>query len=92
MDEINSKLQTWQNAWANNRMRTIRSSPLKLWMNGQAQNPIGLDLPIGNAHEYGVEGSIDDHHEHDDEETRPIFSPPVLEFSENCITELNSIV
>lgn len=82
----------WQKAWANHQMQTTRPSPSRLWMAGQAQNPIGLDLPIGDVHEYGLESSIDDHNDQDEEEGRPIFSPPVLESSENCITERNSIV
>ena len=39
---------------------------------------------------FGVEGNVD--LEDDLEEGRRIFSPPVLELSENCRSELASIV
>ena len=91
MDEINSKLRIWQKAWSNHRMRTTRSSPYRLWIAGQAQNPTGLDQSIADWQNFGVEGNVD--LEDDlEEEGRPIFSPPVLELSENCRSELASIV
>ena len=39
LSEINSKLQMWRKAWANHRMRTTRSSPLRLWMANVNQLP-----------------------------------------------------
>ena len=46
LDKINNKLQIWQRAWANDRMRTTKTSPLRQWIAGQAQNPVGLDIPL----------------------------------------------
>ena len=87
LHEINNKLHIWQKAWANHRMRTTKTSPLRLWIAGQAQNPVGLDIPVNDLEHYGVEGDINDENEGD----RPIFSPPVLEFSESCLAELNAV-
>ena len=91
MQEINNKLNMWQRAWANHRMRSTRSSPLRLWIAGQAQNPVGLDLPLAGLQEYGVEGHVDDDEDNAEQDDRPIFSPPLLQLSENCITELASV-
>ena len=44
LPKINSKLEVWRKAWPNHRMRTTRSSPIRMWVAGQLQNPIGLDL------------------------------------------------
>ena len=90
MREINNKLQIWQRAWANHRMRTTKTSPLRLWIAGQAQNPVGLDISPNDLNQYGVEDDIDDEID-ENEEGRPIFSPPVVEFNERCLTELNAL-
>ena len=73
LHEINNKLQIWQRAWANHRMRTTKTSPLRLWIAGQAQNPVDLDIPLYDLIQYGVEGDIDDETDKN-EEGRPIFS------------------
>jgi hypothetical protein len=91
MQEINDKLNMWQQAWAKHRMRTTRTSPMRLWIAGQAQNPIGVvDLPLDDLWEYGVEGHVDND-ENNTEDVRPIFSPPLLILSENCMSELSSL-
>ena len=41
LPRINEKLELWRNTWARHRVRTIRSSPLRLWVAGQLQNPVG---------------------------------------------------
>jgi hypothetical protein len=66
MDEINSKLKIWQRAWSNHRMRTTKSSPFRLWIAGQAQNPTGLDKSTVNWQNFGIEGNVD--HEDDPRE------------------------
>lgn len=71
-------------------MRTTKSSPFRLWIAGQSQNPTGLDQSITDWQNFGVEGNVD--LQNDFEEGRPIFSPPVLELSENYRSELASIV
>ena len=91
MQEINDKLNMWQQAWAKHRMRTTRTSPMRLWIAGQAQNPIGVvDLLLDDLWEYGVEGHVDND-ENNTEDVRPIFSPPLLILSENCMSELSSL-
>ena len=92
MDEINSKLQIWQRAWSNHRMCTTKSSPFRLWIAGQAQNPTGIDQSIVDWQNFGIERNVDLEDDPGEEEGRPIFSPPVLELSENCRSELASIV
>ena len=90
MNEINNKLKLWQRAWSNHRIRSVRSSPLRLWVAGQVQNPVGLHLSADEFQFYGVEG-IEDIGEGQEEPDRTIFSPPMLELTVDCTTELNSI-
>ena len=85
--KINEKLETWRNAWARHRVRTTRSSPMQMWLSGQLQNPVGVDnINMADITMYGVEGNIDE----DDENVnqRPIFDPPQVELSENCLQEM----
>ena len=76
---INEKLMIWRNAWANHRMRTIKTTPLKLWVSSQMQNPLGIDVAPGDIEYYGVEG-VD----------TPIFSAPELRTS--LQEQLNELV
>ena len=71
-------------------MRITKTSPLRLWVAGQAQNPVGLDIPVHDFNQYGIEGIIGNP-EDEDEEDRPIFSSPVIELNERCLAELNAI-
>ena len=89
MDEINSKLKLWQRAWSNHRMRTVRSSPLRLWIAGQVQNPVGVELSADELQLYGAEG-LEDIGVDEAESDRPFFAPPILELTVDCMTELNS--
>ena len=90
MDEINCKLKLWQKAWSNHRMRTVRSSLLRLWVAGQVQNPVGFELSADELRWYGA-GDLEDIGVGKAESDRPIFAPPILEFTVDCMTELNSI-
>ena len=72
LSRINEKICVWNNAWASHRMRTIKTSPLKLWISGQMLNPVGIELGNEELEFYGVEGPLDG----PDEGTRPIFSAP----------------
>ena len=85
------KLKLWQRAWSNHRMRSVRSSPLRLWIAGQIQNPVGVQLSTDELQFFGVEGLEDNDREEDESDDRPIFSPPILQLADNCIAELNSI-
>jgi hypothetical protein len=42
--KIQEKLTIWCKAWSQHRMRTTRSSPIKMWVAGQLQNPMGIEL------------------------------------------------
>ena len=84
--KINEKLELWRNVWSRHRMRTVRSSPIRLWVSGQLQNPVGIDLSSAEIDCYGVEGVL-----HDDgvEDSRPIFEAPVT-LSDHCSQSLRS--
>ena len=41
---VNKKLNLWQSAWAHHRMRTTRSTPAQMWLTGQINHPMKLDL------------------------------------------------
>ena len=76
LPKINKKMVTWRNAWANHRMRTVKTSPLRLWVSGQMQNPVGIEIDPEESENYGVEGLISD--DNYVEGGRPIFSVPDL--------------
>ena len=40
MHKINEKLNLWREAWASHRLRTVRTSPLRLFMSGMMNNPV----------------------------------------------------
>lgn len=83
---INDKLQLWMAAWSNHRMRTTRSSPLRLWLSSQMQNPVGLCLSEEEQAVYGAEGVLEGAESRIGE--RPILNPPEIQLSENCNAEL----
>ena len=87
LPKINSKLEVWRKAWSNHRMRTTRSSPIKTWVAGQLQNPIGLDLNQDNINNYGTEGFAETSVE---EAERPILNAPSFILQPVCQQLLNS--
>ena len=79
MARINEKLSIWRHAWANHRMRTVKMSPLKLWVSGQMQSPVGVELEDADLEYYGVEGIIEDATvPANNDGGRPIFAAPYL--------------
>ena len=36
---INNKLDAWRHAWSKHRIRTIKTSPIRLWALGQINSP-----------------------------------------------------
>ena len=42
-------------------MWTTKTSPLHLWISGQLQKPVGVDISPENLELYGVEGNVDDY-------------------------------
>ena len=58
--KINEKLELWRNAWSRHRMRTVKSSPIRQWVSGQLQNPVGIELSSAELQSYGAEGGLDE--------------------------------
>ena len=52
--KIQEKLDICNKAWSQHRMRTTRSSPIRMWVAGQLQNPVGLELRSELIPHYGV--------------------------------------
>ena len=46
LPRINASLATWLGAWVSHRMRTTSSTPLRMWVAGQLQNPAGMDFQL----------------------------------------------
>ena len=92
LPKIEEKLQIWKEAWSRHRMRTTKSSPLRLWVSGQLQNPTGLlEMPGQTIPElYGVEGIVDDASPDIDGMERPIFGSTAVPniINEACKEEL----
>ncbi|OWF53103.1 uncharacterized protein LOC110446871 [Mizuhopecten yessoensis] len=91
MDEINRRLCVWTNAWDAHRMRTVKTSPQALWIAGQLQNTVGVDVDEHELQDYGVEGSIPDVPLETAQNERPIFSP-LSELNDRCIQILTQEV
>lgn len=64
---------------------------MQLWISGQLQNPIGLELTENETNAYGIEGFInEDAGEAGDD--RPIFQAPHVEISYECLAALNQSI
>ncbi|KXJ10280.1 hypothetical protein AC249_AIPGENE17520 [Exaiptasia diaphana] len=87
--EINRRMEVWRRAWSNHRMRTTKSSPVRMWISGQMQNPLGMDLTEEEILHYGVEG---DTQFSDEEVERPILNPPSFDISPACQEILDATV
>lgn len=84
---INEKLEVWSCAWSHHRMRTTKSSPIRMWVSGQLQNPLGIELVGSAIDNYGVEGIIDNASE-DEFERRPILKSLSSTLTEECVRRL----
>ncbi|KAL3878069.1 hypothetical protein ACJMK2_035702 [Sinanodonta woodiana] len=78
-------MNIWRNAWARHRLRTVRSSPIRLYTAWLMNNPI--DSPLADANNYGVEGNID--LDDSEDNPRPIFVRQSITTEERCQQELN---
>lgn len=87
LPKINEKLQIWREAWANHRMRTTKTSPLKLWVSGQMNNLIGEELAPQDLESYGLDGYLDEINTQDGQ--RPIFSE-LYRFNEQIFARLEN--
>lgn len=65
-------------------MHTTKSSPIRMWVSGQLQNPLGIELVGSVIDNYGVEGIIDNARE-DESERRPILQSLAVTLTEECI-------
>lgn len=83
--KINMKLTIWQKAWAKHRIRTVRSSPIRLFTAGLVNNPV--DIPATDVENYGIEGNV--HFDNEEENPRPIFVAPAIEINEQCQIQLD---
>ena len=70
---INERLSVWREAWSKHKRRTTKTSPLLLWISGQLQNPVGVDITPEFLELYGVRGNVEDDYT---ENKRPTFASP----------------
>ena len=56
--KINEKLNFWKEAWAHHRIRMAKSFPIALWVSGQYERIVGMEMT--NLEEYGVVGFGED--------------------------------
>ena len=54
---INEKLHAWRHAWWKPRVRTIKTSPLRLWVAGQINCPLD-DESEDQLHNFRMEGIL----------------------------------
>lgn len=87
LPKINHKLEIWRNAWNRHRIRTVKASPLQLWISGQYQNPEGIEIDHQELEFYGVEENVLEYDESLDE--RPVFTTPSI-ITDTCFDELNT--
>ena len=87
LQSINEKLKLWMTAWSNHRMRTTGTSPLRLWLSSEMQNPVGLSETATEEElaRYGTEGIL---FETEASDERPILNPPEIRLSQECQSEL----
>ena len=82
LPKIQEKLDIWNRAWSQHRIRIARSSPIRMWIAGQLQNPVGIELESEAINSYGLEGFIGDNDAGDDSEGR------VFQLNDNCMQQL----
>jgi hypothetical protein len=90
MHRINDKLDVWRNAWALHRLRTVRSSPYRLFMSGVInaqvyQNPrqnINTDTSLTTNNENTITEQLQQ------ENPRPVFESLTPVLNDICRQEL----
>jgi transposase InsO family protein len=82
---IREKLEKWRQAWNTHRIRTVNSTPIRLWVSGQMTNPIGLAPEEINDSSYGT---VDYFFIERTEDERPIFDFHGLHLSNECLSKL----
>ena len=84
---INEKLDAWRHAWSKHRIRTIKTSPLCLWVAGQINCPLD-DMSEDQLRNFGVEGILTD----EEVDMRPIITSPTDNLREIVLTQVNAEV
>ena len=88
LHKMQEKLDTWnRRTWSQHRLCTARSSPIRMWVAGQLQTPLRIELGSEAICSYGVEGFINNEAE-DSGQRRPMFQPLSFQLSDNCIQQL----
>ena len=82
--KINEKLNIWKNAWCNHRIRTVKSSPLRLFTAGAKNIPVEQpqrEQPVASDNDNAnllFEGDM----------YRPMLNPSSFPISERCKEQL----
>ena len=84
---INEKLDAWWQAWSKHRIRTIKTSPLRLWVAGQRNCPLDL-MSEDQLRNFGVEGILTD----EEIDERLIITSPTDILTEIVLTQLSAEV
>ncbi|KAH3827639.1 hypothetical protein DPMN_129579 [Dreissena polymorpha] len=84
LSNINHKLDTWNEAWANHRLRTVRSTPKRLFLEGAIN--VNTDRPSQTADEADTVNANQLLHE-----SRPIFQQSTYIVSQQCQQELEHL-
>jgi hypothetical protein len=83
LQRINVCLASWCEAWSTHRLRTARSSPLRLWTAGIANNPI----PIPESADFTSDEDEDENSVYVGD-SRPVFTSPEIHISDYCKQQL----
>ena len=82
--KINERLTTWQGAWNHHRLRTVNSTPMRLYTAGMMNNaPLQYHDIVPPV---DIDGSVDDDTEQDN---RPALSSLQIRISENRLRRLH---
>ena len=84
---INEKLDPWQHAWSKHRIRTIKTSPFRVWVASQINCPLD-DMSKDQLRNFGVEGILTD----EEVDEKPIITSPIDILTEIVLTQLNAEV
>jgi len=88
MPNINQKLSIWNEAWSNHRLRTVNSSPRRLFLAGA----INADISNGQPTIASIENTFTTRHYNEMQNNqRPVFEQPSFEMSTRCRQELEQV-
>lgn len=88
---INNKLNAWRHAWSIHRLRTIKSSPISLWISGQINCPVDEDRVEGDINNYGIDGNLNNI-ENEMQDARPVYEAPINNIlTEDVINDLGRV-